>query len=217
MASPHLLLSFFIKCTTRGNRMALKESGLTGRNVQQTCEQQTGLLLQPSDSMTQARDGTTLTVIPTTVGAVATSDINVEFGVPFMIHAGVSIGELSGGDATYNMRVFGTDGSPFKFRVLSVWGHAQGTDNQDGTLTLVHYTLDSAGAFDTATAMTDGQKMTSNVANGLIKFGVTVDVSTLIEAAAKVDKGDELVIRFLTSDASEAEELSIKILCMRIE
>ncbi len=198
-------------------RMALKETGLTGRNVQQTCERQTGLLLQPPDSMTQARDGTTLTVIPTTVGtSAAASDINVEFGSPFVIHAGVSIGQAGGGDATFNMRVFGTDGSPFKFRVLSAWGHAQGTDNQDGTLTLVHYTLDSAGAFDTATAMTDGQKMTSNVANGLIKFGVTVDVSTLIEAAAVVDAGDELVVRFLTSDATEAEEISLKILCMRI-
>ncbi len=196
--------------------MALTESGLTGRNVQQTCERQTGLLLQPPDSMTQERDATTLTVIPTTVGVAASSDINVEFGSPFVIHAGVSIGQAGGGDATFNMRVFGTDGSPFKFRVLSVWAHAQGTDNQDCTMTLVHYTLDSAGAFDTATVMTDGDKMTSAIANGLTDFGQTPNTSTLIEAAAKVDAGDELVIRVLTSDASEAEEYSVKILCMRI-
>jgi len=197
--------------------MGLQESGLTGRDVTQTCERQTGLLMQPPESQVQERDGTTLTVIPTTVGAIATSDINVEFGTPFMIHCGISAGELVAGDATYNMRVFGTDGSPFKFRVLLIWGHAQGTDAQDGTLTAVHYTLDSAGALDTATAMTDGDKMTTNVANGLMQFGMTPDTSTLIEAAAVVDSGDELVLRFLTSDASEGEEFSVKILCMRIQ
>lgn len=196
--------------------MALQESGLTGTDVQQTCERQTGLLMQPPDSMTQERDGTTLTVIPTTVGAVADSDINVEFGVPFVIHCGISAGQAGGGDATYNMRVFGTAGSPYKFRVLLAWGHAQGADNQDGTLTLVHYTLDGDGALNTATAMTDGDKATSTTQDMLMPFGMTPDTSKLINAAVLVDAGDELVLRFLTSDTTEGEEYSIKILCMRV-
>lgn len=195
--------------------MALRETGLTGRNVQQTCEGQTGLLMQPPDSMTQERDGTTLTVIPTTVGAVDTPAVLVEFGVPFVIHVGLSIGDDGGGAITTQNRVFGTDGSPWKFRVLQTWVHCVDNDDTSMALQIYHYTLDADGALDTATAMTDAVTISEGDSD-LSSVGLTADTSQLVEAAAVVDEGEEVVVRSITGNATAGSEYSVKLLCMRV-
>lgn len=195
--------------------MGLQESGFTGRNTTESTDSQTGLLLQNAESQTQGRDGSTQTVIPTTVGAVAASDSNVEFGLPFVIHLGVSVGEAGGGDATYNERVFGTSGSPFKFRVLLWWLHMVDNDGADCTFSIYHYTLDSDGALDTASLMSNASKFTG--LNDSDLFGFADGTAQVVESNCIVDSGEELACRFLTSDSTVGSEYSVKVLCMRIQ
>ena len=195
--------------------MGLREKGLTGRNVEQTCERQTGLLLQPPASMTHGRDATTGTVIPTTVGAVDTPAVNVEFGVPFVIHIGISVGDDGGGAITVQNRVFGTDGSPWKFRVLQNWVHTVDNDDTSMSFQLYHYTLDTDGALDTATAMTDAVTISEHDSD-LSTPGITAGTSQLVEAAAVVDEGEEVVLRSITGNATAGSEYSVKLLCMRV-
>ena len=195
--------------------MALKESGLTGTDVQETCERQTGLLMQPPASMTQGRDGTTLTVIPTTVGAANDADILVEFGVPFVIHIGLSVGDAGGGAQTTQNRVFGTSGAPWKFRVLDTWMHMVDNDDTSMTLEIYHYTLDSDGALDSANSMTD----TVTLAEGdddLGDLGRVQDTSKLKNSYSVVDAGEEIVLRTITGNATQGSEYSVKLLCMRV-
>jgi len=165
--------------------------------------------------MTQDRDATTGTVIPTTVGAVDTPDVNVEFGVPFVIHIGLSVGDDGGGAITVQNRVFGTDGSPWKFRVLQTWVHCVDNDDTSMAFQLYHYTLDEDGALDTATAMTDAVTISENDSD-LSSLGITADTSQLVEAAAVVDEGEEVVLRSITGNATQGSEYSVKLLCMRV-
>lgn len=197
--------------------MGLKETGLTGTNVQQTCERQTGLLMQPPDSMTQERDGTTLTAIPTAVGAADSNDSNVEFGVTFAIHVGISAGDDGGADQTHNIRVFGTSGAPWKFRVLDAWAHLLSDNVETHTLEIFHYTLDAAGALSSGNAMTDEVTMNQDTSD-LMSLGRLEDVSKLIEAYAVVDAGEEIVLQVKNDGgaATDSEELSVKFLCMRV-
>ncbi|KKM01157.1 hypothetical protein LCGC14_1797250 [marine sediment metagenome] len=197
--------------------MALRESGLTGTNVRETCERQTGLLMQPPDSMTQERDGTTLTAIPTAVGAADSKDSNVEFGIPFVIHVGISAGDDGGADQTHNVRVFGTSGAPWKFRVLDTWAHLLSDIVETHTLEIFHYTLDTAGALDTANAMTDEVTLNQDTSD-LMTLGRVEDTSKLIEAYAVVDTGEEIVLQVKNDGgaATNSEQLSVKMLCMRV-
>jgi hypothetical protein len=167
--------------------------------------------------MTQERDGTTLTVIPTAVGAVDTEDSNVEFGIPFIIHMGISAGDDGGTDRTVNARVFGTSGSPWKFRVLDTWAHLLSDQVETHTLQIFHYTLDSDGALDTANAMTDEVTLDQDTSD-LIKLGRVEDTSQLIEAYAIVTAGQEVVVQVKNDGgaATESEEVSVKMLCMRV-
>lgn len=152
----------------RGKRMALTESGMTGRDTQQTADVQTGLLTQNPESMTQliSREG-----VDPAAGADALN-MGVSFLQPFMIEVLVNA-EETGSAATGVLTALAaggsdvfpvydsaatalTTGAPFKFQVLDVFALAldentKGTD----TVQLMHVAADGT----TETAITDAMVM----------------------------------------------------------
>jgi hypothetical protein len=108
--------------------------------------------------------------------------------------------------------VFGTSGAPFKFRVVDYWLHQVDNDDTSATVELAHYTLDSDGALDTETTMTVVSTLDSTD-DKLENFGRTADTSKLIETAAVVDEGEEVVCEVNTA-AGAGSEFTLKIMCV---
>jgi hypothetical protein len=192
--------------------MGLTESSATGRTTTQTSDAQTGLLLQDAASQTIETDVTTTTIVPTTVGSVDTYAVNVQFATPFLIIMGISYGDDGGNDQVHKIRVFGTSGSPFKFRVVDYWLHNVDNDDTSATAELAHYTLDVDGALDTETTMTAVEAISTNDED-LDAFGRTPGTSQLVEAAAVVDEGEEVVCEVNTAGTG-GSEFTLKIMCV---
>ncbi len=200
--------------------MGLNESGITGRNVQQSAELQMGLLLQPPESMTQEADmGGTDTAGDADFIAVKTS-----FGCPFIIECTIDT-EETGGAATDVLTavtagesdvfpVFSssatalTTGSPFKFKVVDCVCVLLDESAASAADTIMLQRVDQDGS--TQTDITDA--MSLNIADDLL-----VRPATLNQDACVIDIGENL--RFdvvLANSSNHATCVKVFITCMRV-
>lgn len=186
--------------------MGLNESGLTGRDVRQTCERQLGLLLQPPESMTQLDDmgGTAL------AANVDDSNIITSFGVPFMIESVINAEETGG--ATLNNAVFDKN-CPFKIKVLLAWGIVLDETGTMGADTVQLFQGDGATS-EAFTAITDA--ISCNVDDDDL-FGLVAGTSQFDQDACVIDANESLRIQLVLANAAN-HEISIKMymLCMRV-
>lgn len=183
--------------------MALNESGLTGRDVRQTCERQLGLLMQPPESMTQLDDmgGTAL------AANVDASNIITSFGMPFMIESVINAEETGG--ATLNNAVFDKN-CPFKIKVLLAWGVVL---DETGTMAADTVQLFQGDSSDVFTAITDA--ISCNVDDDDL-FGLVAGTSKFDQDACVIDTGESLRIQLVLANSSNHEiTVKIYILAMR--
>lgn len=163
--------------------MGLTESGMTGRDTQQTADTQTGLLTQNPESLTQL---VTRAGVDPAAGADALN-MGVSFLQPFMIEVLINA-EETGGAATTVLTALAaggsdvfpvydstatalTTGAPFKFQVLDVFAMAldENTKNASDTLQL----LNVVAAGTSGGAITDA--MSLNVDDDTLVRMATID------------------------------------------
>lgn len=186
--------------------MGLNESGLTGRDVRQTCEFQMGLLLQPPDSMTQLDDmgGTAL------AANADDSNIITSFGCPFIIESVINAEETGG--ATLNNAIFNKD-CPFKFKILLAWGVVLDETGTMAADTVQLFRGDGASS-EAFTAITDA--ISCNVDDDDL-FGLVAGTSKFDQDAVVIDANESLRIQLVLANSSN-HEITVKVymMCMRV-
>lgn len=196
--------------------MGLKESGSTGRNTTESCDPQTGLLLQDPESMTQSPTRLNSVSVPS-----AESVLEIEqtsYGSTFMAVYTVMGHADSGGDTLTvdAMDPTASEGSPngpapFKFRVLRWWtltGDVAGTP--EGVLTIQH--LSSADS-PAANAMTEGFDLALHADDvGYSASGT----GKLIDPYMVVDEGEGIRLSVVLGSNEEADFI-LFLECMRVQ
>jgi hypothetical protein len=204
-----LLLVFWYKGK---NRMGLKESGWTGRNVTESIDGVTGLLLQNPESIVQSPAGLDDTDLP------SEQEIEIEqtqYGQPFVMAYTVLAHADAGGD-TLTVALMDPAGTadtpngpaPFMFRVLRWWtrtGDVAGTP--EGVMTINH--LSSASA---ANAMTNSFDIALNADD--IGFDAS-GTGQLIDPYDVVDAGEGIQLSIVLG-ANEEADFTIFFECMRV-
>ncbi|KKN80417.1 hypothetical protein LCGC14_0330100 [marine sediment metagenome] len=192
--------------------MGLQESGATGRNVTESIDAVTGLLLQNPEGMVQSG----VTLQSTAIAADdAESIVSTQYGQPFIMAFTVVMDDLTGG-RTSTLDVLdpaGTAGtpngpSPFLFRVIKWWVTAGASATApEGTLTINH--LDSASA---ANAMSEAYDL--NLDQNDVGFSAD-GAGKLIAPYDLVDEDEGLQLSVLLGSTEQAD-FTIYFMCMRV-
>ncbi len=192
--------------------MGLKESGHTGRDVQESVDSVTGLVLQPPEGTTQSH----VTLQSTVIAADdAETIVSTQYGQPFIMGYTVVLDDLTGGrTATLNvMDPAGTSGtpngpSPFLFRVLKWWVTAGASATApEGTLTINHLsTASAANAMSEAFDLDLDQNDVGYSASGAGKLVAPYDL---------IDTGEGIQLSVLLGSA-EQSDFTIYFMCMRV-
>ncbi len=167
----------------------------------------TGLMLQDPASQTQKEDmgGTLLAA-----GADG-SNIKTSFGTPFLIESVINAEELSNG-ATENLSVFSKD-SPFKFKVVQVWGYVLDETGTVAADTVQLFRGDGADS-EAFTAITDA--ISCNVDDDDL-FGLVAGTSQIDQDACVIDEDESLRIQVVLANSSNhAITVKVFILAMRV-
>jgi hypothetical protein len=194
---------------TRGRHMGLKETGRTGRNVNQSVDAVMGLLLQEPEGMVQS--GVTLQ----STAIAAESIVSTQYGQPFIMAYTCIFDDLTGG-RTGTLDVLdpaGTAGapngpSPFLFRIIRWWVTAGASATApEGTLTINH--LDSSSS---ANAMSEAYDL--NLDQNDVGFSAD-GAGKLIAPYDLIDAGEGLQLSVLLGSTEQAD-FTIYFMCMRV-
>ncbi len=192
--------------------MGLRESGHTGRDVTESVDGVTGLLMQNPEGMVQS--GVTLQST-----AIAADDaetiVSTQYGQPFIMGFTCVLDDLTGG-RTATLNVLDPAGtantpngpSPFLFRVLKWWVTAGASATApEGTLTINH--LSSASA---ANAMSEAFDL--NLDQNDVGFSAS-GAGQLIAPYDLIDAGEGLQLSVLLGSTEQAD-FTIYFMCMRV-
>jgi hypothetical protein len=192
--------------------MGLKESGWTGRDVTESVDGVTGLLLQNPESIVQSAAGLDDTSLPAEQGIEIEQ---TQYGQPFVMAFTVLAHADAGGD-TLTIALLDPAGTastpngpaPFKFRVLRWWVRAGDVAAApEGVMTINH--LDSSSS---ANAMSEGFDLNldaDNIGYSASGTGQLIDPYDVVDAA----EGIQLSI---VLGGDEEADFTIFFECMRV-
>ena len=194
--------------------MGLKETGWSGRNVTESVDGVTGLLLQNPESMIQSPAGLDDTDLPAEgVGEIE----RTQYGQPFMA-AYTCLAHAEAGGNTITIDVMDPTGTantengpaPFKFRVLRWWVRAGDVATApEGTLTIQHL---SSAATPVASAMSEAFDL--NLDQDDLGYSAS-GTGQLIDPYDVVDADEGIRLSILLG-ANEEANFTIFFECMRV-